>query len=357
MVRRARTVARPDRRLERVGGSPIDVRLTPTRRRWLVAAVGVVVSLVAAVIAVRGIDVELTWQLMVESDLRLLVLAVGVIGVQVLLRAGRWRLLLPVAPARRPGLGRVVPVLLIGYLGNAVLPARLGEAVRAAVLARREGLSTAETFGSVILERVLDTLALAVFALSAVAIVGLGSEFAPIGLLAIAAAVVAIAVLTAAPRFLAALRIGPFARVIDAVVAVMRGAQVTHRPVTVAAAIGLCLVAWALDAAIYLLAARALGIDLPVHGAIVISAVAALSTAIPSAPGFIGTLELAISTVAQAFGVAPSAALALAIVVHAVALLPVALSGVVAAVVVGRDGSLAGIGAGLESDRRPATSP
>lgn len=331
--------------------------LSPARRRWLVAGVGLAVSVLAAIIAVQGIDLERTRRLVVDSDVRLLVVAVAVIGIQVVLRAGRWRLLLPVAAARRPGLVRVVPVLLVGYLGNAVLPARLGEAVRAAVLARREGLSTAETFGSVILERVLDTLALAVFALTAVALAGLGSEFAPIALLAIAAAVVAILLLTAAPRLLARLPVGPFARVLEAVVAVMRGAQVTHRPGTVAAAIALCLLAWVLDAAVYLLAGRALGIDLPIHGAIVISAVAALSTAIPSAPGFIGTLELAISTAAQAFGVEPAAALALALVVHAVALVPVALAGVVAAVVVGRDGSLAGIGERIESDRRAATSP
>ena len=66
-------------------------------------------------------------------------------------------------------------------------------------------------------------------------------------------------------------------------------------------------------------------------------------------------LELAISTVAQAFGVEPAASLALAIVVHAVALVPISLAGIVAAIVVGRDGSLAGLTHNLPTERRPVT--
>jgi hypothetical protein len=246
-------------------------------------------------------------------------------------------------------------VLLIGYLGNAVLPARLGEALRAAVLARRERLSTAETLGSVLIERIVDTMTLAAFALTVAFAVGLGERFATVGLIAIAVGIAAVIVLTAAPRLVAKLQIPMLARVRDAALAILRGAQVKDRPLTIAAAAGLSLVAWILDAAIYLLVARAIGIDLPVHAAVVISAVAALSTAVPSAPGFIGTLELAISTVAQAFGVEPAASLALAIVVHAVALVPISLAGVVAAIVVGRDGSLAGLTHNLPSERRPVT--
>jgi hypothetical protein len=330
--------------------------LRPSGRRWLLAGFGALVSLVAAYFAVRGIDLEATWQIIRGSDLRFLVLAAGVVGLQTVLRAGRWRLLLPVPAARRPHISRVVPVLLIGYLSNAVLPARLGEAVRAALLARREGISTAETLGSVLLERIIDTLTLAVFALTVATVAGLSSEIAAVGVIAIVVGAGAVVVLTAAPRLLVKLRIPLLIRLRDTALAVMRGAQVANRPVTVAAAVGLSLLAWTLDAVIFLLAARALGIDLPIHGAVVISAVAALSTAVPSAPGFIGTLELAISTVAQAFGVEPAAALALAVVVHAVALIPTSLVGVVAAFIVGRDGSLSGIGASLESDRPAATS-
>lgn len=309
----------------------------------------------AAWVAVQGVDLNSTWEIVRGSDVRLLAVAVLVIAVQTTLRSGRWRLVLPVSAARRPHLTRVIPVLLIGYLGNAVLPARLGEALRAAVLARRERLSTAETLGSVLIERIVDTMALAAFALTVAFAVGLGERFATIGLLAIAVGIAAVLALTAAPRLVGKVKIPVLARVRDAALAILRGAQVRDRPMTIAAAAGLSLLAWILDAAIYLLAARAIGIDLPVHAAVVISAVAALSTAVPSAPGFVGTFELAISTIAQAFGVEAATALALAIVVHAVALIPTSLAGVVAAIVVGRDGSLAGLTDTIPTDRRPVT--
>lgn len=278
------------------------------------------------------------------------------IAVQVTLRAARWRLLLPIPAERRPAVSRVIPVLLIGYLGNAILPARLGEAVRAALLARRERISATETLGSVILERIIDTVTLAGFALAIALLVGLSAQVAAIGAIAIAAGLAAIVGITAAPRILARVRIDAVERIVEGVRGVVRGARIADRPRTVAAAFGLSLAAWILDAALFLLAGRALGIELPLHGAIVISAVAALSTAVPSAPGFIGTLDFAISTTAQAFGVEPAAALALAIVVHAVALVPVALAGVVAAAAVGRDGSLVGLRASIDADTRAVTS-
>ena len=59
----------------------------------------------------------------------------GVVAVQVALRSFRWSLLLPVRPEGRPiPARRLAPPLLVGYLGNTVLPARLGEAMRAVIV-------------------------------------------------------------------------------------------------------------------------------------------------------------------------------------------------------------------------------
>ncbi len=49
---------------------------------------------------------------------------------------------------------------LIGYFGNNVLPLRLGELLRAYILGRRYSLSKSYVFGTIVLERILDTLAL-----------------------------------------------------------------------------------------------------------------------------------------------------------------------------------------------------
>ena len=85
------------------------------------------------------------------------------------------------------------------------------------------------------------------------------------------------------------------------------------------------------------LAAAPLGNPLGLADALVICGVAVLGTAIPSAPGYVGTYELAASAAAVALGIAPESALALAIVVHAMTLLPIALSGVVAFLLIQRE--------------------
>ncbi len=49
---------------------------------------------------------------------------------------------------------------LIGYFGNNVLPLRLGELLRAYILGKEYSLSKPYVFGTIVLERILDTLAL-----------------------------------------------------------------------------------------------------------------------------------------------------------------------------------------------------
>ena len=70
------------------------------------------------------------------------------------LKALRWRLLLQ--PLREFRTREVVPPLMIGFMGNNLLPAHLGELIRVFVLAREFSLSKTAVFSSVVLERVLD---------------------------------------------------------------------------------------------------------------------------------------------------------------------------------------------------------
>jgi uncharacterized membrane protein YbhN (UPF0104 family) len=93
-----------------------------------------------------------------------------------------------------------------------------------------------------------------------------------------------------------------------------------------------------LDATTFWLAGRAIGVSMSPAAALIVAAVTVLGTALPSAPGYIGTFELAAATTAGALGVSAVPALALAVLAHALAVLPVAAAGAV---------SLAAMNAGL----------
>lgn len=312
-------------------------------RRIALVLVGIAISVAAAALAVRGVDLDRTAVVLRTADLSWLVVALAVLAVQIVVRAARWRLLLPADGPERVAVARIVPVALVGYLGNAVLPARLGEALRGVVLARRESLPTAETLGSVILERVLDTLVLAVVGVGAALAIGVPDWIVRVAVLGVAVSLAGLVVLSAAPRLLGRVRIGRVERVIEAVERFVHGAGVVRRPRRIAAAVALCLVAWALDAMLYWLAARAIGLELAPAGAVLVSAVTVLSTAVPSAPGYVGTFELAAVAATGALGIDPSIGLAFALVAHAVALLPIAFAGAVSLAFLGRDVRLASV--------------
>jgi uncharacterized protein (TIRG00374 family) len=111
------------------------------------------------------------------------------------------------------------------------------------------------------------------------------------------------------------------------------GGRSKRRPVAEAA--GLTIVIWLVDATVCWLAALSLGSEISPAAALLVIGVGALGTSIPSAPGSIGTFELAASAAARAVGLAAPAALSLAIVVHAITLIPVALAGAAAMLAMG----------------------
>jgi uncharacterized membrane protein YbhN (UPF0104 family) len=111
----------------------------------------------------------------------------------------------------------------------------------------------------------------------------------------------------------------------------LAGALYTGRGVTAAAG-ALSVLAWVLEAGLYLAAAASLGINLPVGTAVIIGAAGAMATALPAAPGYVGTYDLAAAAVGAGLGLDPATAVALAAVVHVMALVPIALAGAAALV-------------------------
>jgi glycosyltransferase 2 family protein len=315
-------------------------RLT-RRARVALVAVGFAISAVAVVLALRGVDLQAAARIIGSASPAWLAAAVVILAVQTVLRAERWRRLLPVGDAPLPRLRRIVPPLLVGYLGNTVLPARLGEPIRAGLVAKREDLPISGTLGSVLLERVVDTVGLALVGAAAIVAVlraGLSPAIAVPVAIAFVIGTIGIAVLAVAPQLLHRLRIERLRHVGGFLVTLSRGASVRNRGRSAWIALGLSVLAWLLDAAIFWCVGRAIDVHLPFEAAVIVSVAAALSTAIPAAPGYVGTYELAVTTALGVLGVDPATAFAFAICVHAVIVVPMVLAGGVSAFIIARPG-------------------
>jgi uncharacterized protein (TIRG00374 family) len=302
---------------------------------------GLVVSLVALLLVVRSVDVGSSAEVLRRASPLPIAFCMAIIATQVILRSVRWGLLLPRSPdGRSIQTKRIVPALLVGYLGNAVLPARLGEPIRAYLVARREELDAAEAFGSVVLERVVDTATLAVLAFLAAEAVHAESWIVQAtGVAAVLGCVaMAILVVVGAGRMVAITRrlaahvrfARPIGRLLDRLDGFARGIDRPRRSNAILFAVVISGICWVLDATIYWLVGQSVGAAVSPAAALLVGAVTVLGTALPSAPGYVGTYDLAAAITAQAFGVAAAPALALAVLAHAITVVPTAVAGVAA---------------------------
>lgn len=323
-------------------------------RRSLTALLGVPISGLALYVVLQTIDVGEAVGIIADADLLPLLAIVGIVAVQMVIRAWRWSFLLPRRKDRgRYSVSRLLPPLLVGYLGNSVLPARLGEIIRAVVLSRRERIGTAEVLGSVLLERVIDVATLALVAFGAALTVhaptwatqslGFAAAGSAVGL-ALLVTVGIQPVLRLADRFRPARRSGRIRELVDRFANAVGGPS-RRRPIAISATASIG--AWLLDAVSFWLAAAAVGVDLPYAGALLVGGITVLGTALPSAPGYVGTFELAAAATAGVLGVEPAPALAMAVIVHVMTLAPMALGGAL---------SLPLIGTSLGSVAREATA-
>ena len=315
------------------------------------SGIGILISLVCVYLALRGVDLGETARLLGGARLSWLGLAVVGVTADMAFRALRWQRL--IAPIRPVPLARLSGYMLVGYLANNVLPARLGELVRSHYLGDREGISRSATLGTVIVERVVDTIVLVGIGAAAILVLNVRGVVVSAILVGVALAgllVVALAIALAAHRLPGATRIagflGRWPRIKGTVLRLRDGLRVAALPRTIAAAAVLSVAAWSCTVVAVLAVGQALGIELTVGEGALLAAGMNLATAVPSGPGYLGTFEYAGQTIAIAFGLPAPSGLALALLTHVMTLVISSAGGVVALIRLGwtRSGRPAGGG-------------
>lgn len=125
-------------------------------RNALRLTLGLAVSLGCLYLATRGTDWAQVGAVLggARPGWVLAAVASGVLAIYI--RAQRWRIMLE--PVARVGLHPAFSATAIGFGATSVLPLRLGELVRPALLGRRVGIGLTPALSSVVLERVFDML-------------------------------------------------------------------------------------------------------------------------------------------------------------------------------------------------------
>ena len=253
----------------------------------------------------------------------------------IVLRAVRWRHLTdPIQPIGPAALSRAVAV---GFMANNVFPLRMGEVMRAWYLSRETGASAAALFGTVVLERVVDTVMVICLALVSLSLLGrsTGNVMAQGALALLPAALLPLVVLIAlrrAPERVIAWtrtllrpfpeRVSVFAdqqlrRFAEGLGALSGGSHLFW--------IGIhSLVLWGVLAPLPFVAGfLALDIDFATAGEMAVAALVTLAAigvavALPSAPGFFGTYHQACKLALSQFGIDRDTAVDLGTLFHVV---------------------------------------
>ena len=189
--------------------------------------------------------------------------------------------------------------LLVGYLANNVLPARLGELVRSHDLGARTGLSRSTILGTIVIERVVDTMvvvAIAAVAILVLSVRGIVASAVLVGFAVTALLVVGVVVGISAHRLPGANRVRRAARPLAAACATscFGSARGSRSRATSGRWLGRWSSpsgSWSCTVLAFAAAAQAVGVEPTMGQAALLAAGTNLATAIPAAPGLCGHLR------------------------------------------------------------------
>lgn len=247
------------------------------------------------------------------------------------------------------GFGRLSIITLIGFAANNILPARLGELVRVFYLSRREKYPLSASLGSLVVERWLDVIFFALFGClplisfsaeqldAEIKIIGISVRSIATGSLYLFIASFTIFVLfSVKPDSVKALLLRimeklpakwkPFLRqFIENIFPIL---DFTRSPIQILKTVFYSFTTLSCYITVFWIICRPLAPGFSWLGSGYVMAVLAAGISVPSVPGYIGPMHLAISIGLSSFAIPDVNAGAIAILYHAICYVPTTLFGI-----------------------------
>jgi len=116
--------------------------------------ISIAVSLALVYYSFKDLEWQSFWQAVLKINYWLLAGGAFLLVFSNVVRAARWKILL--SPQKDIGNKQLFEATMMGYMGNNVLPFKLGEVLRAVVVAKRHDLKVSGVGASIVVERGLD---------------------------------------------------------------------------------------------------------------------------------------------------------------------------------------------------------
>jgi len=298
--------------------------------------IGTLVSAVFLYFALRGIHWSTFREVFGQTNIWLVILGAAFTMSGHYIRAYRWGFML--RPVRRVPTSSAFSATCIGLAFNNLLPARLGEVVRAMSIGRSESISKSAAFATIVYERVVDVFGLLVL-LWFLLLRAQGPEWLRrSGTILLVLNVLLMALLYYMHRYrrtfllILAKLVRPFParlreRATNWVVAFIDGLDVVRSPRIIIPMVVTSIGVWGTAGVGIYLCLIAMGIHLPVIASVVLLVLIPLGTMVPSAPAYLGPVQYACILGLGIYGVGKSEALAYSLVFHAHHFFPVTSAG------------------------------
>ena len=310
------------------------------------AIIGIALSVALLWFALRHVDpAKVAAELRRADPFYYLLAVIAAFGVFPI-RAWRWKTLLQ-ATAPDTSFRSRYAATTIGFMGNNVLPARIGEFARAYAFSKMEKITVVGSFGSLVVERLFDAVAVVGLLFVAMSLPGV-PDITNIGGRNLTALANTLAVLVTVGMVLGiSLVIMPTATVrfvekyiarflpmsfrrpfVDALEAFLSGLSVLRSPILLSNATVQTIALWLFNAVGFWLGFKTFGIDVGFGGALLLQSIIALAVSVPSGPGFFGPFEYAAVMILQhAYGIPHEKAISFAIAFHIGGFIPVTVVG------------------------------
>jgi uncharacterized membrane protein YbhN (UPF0104 family) len=256
------------------------------------------------------------------AELAALVAAVALYGLATVVRSERWHRLLRdegAAPARVDSYA----LTAVGYMGNNVLPARAGDAIRMVLMAPRAHTSKRTVVGTLLAERLLDiAVLLVIFVVVGYGLLGeVGAD--SLELIALAGAALAIG---GAVALVVVRRNERLVAFIAPMASATLGLRRAHHGLLLLA---MTLLIWAIEAGVWMSVGATVGFGMdPIEGLYIV-ALASVFSLIPSGPAYAGTQDAAAILGIKALGGTGAQAVAYIVMLRFVIVVPITLVGLV----------------------------
>ncbi len=302
--------------------------------------IGLILSALFLYLAFRKVDVEELRHAFGTARYIYLIPVVFLVVFSLWCRALRWMFLL--RPVKKINLPSLFSATSIGFMANNLLPARLGEFVRAYVIGDKEKISKSSSFATIVVERLFDGMTVLFFL---VIILTFYSVSFPgwlrnvtYSVLVFYAAILAFLIFlktrTGTALGIAEFITRPFPERIRSLVtralnSFVHGLQVLKSSRDIIASAFLSLLVWLPNAFVIYFLIESFGMDLPLYASFVLLVLLSIGIMIPSAPGFVGTVQYCCVIGLAIFGVTKAQALSFSIIYHASVFIPVTAIGLV----------------------------